>query len=171
MGTPYATLAVALIVLVTSAGACRQQLDGPVPTPIEYGAEALPAGSTTSGVDAVYVRPVGEQCDRLVRLRPDGTALTVERCFVSDVAAWASDAGTWTVEQAGDYAYRDGRLVVRVVEWEPIAAELVLHEWDVSYCATGLQGEERQPPRGPVTVEYELLTGSAPPDAAPCPLG
>ncbi len=165
------TLAVALVVLVTSAGGCRQRLEGPVPTPVEYGAEALPAGSTTAGVDAVYVRPAGEQCHRLLRLQTDGTAFTLERCFASDLDALASDASAWALEQSGDYAYRDGTLLVRVVEWDWLGGEFVFHEWDVTYCTTELSGSEQQSPGTASTVEYELLTGSSPPGAAPCRLG
>jgi hypothetical protein len=171
MTAPYVTLAVALVVLVASAGACRRELDGPVPTPVEYGAAALPDDATASGVDAVYARSFGTECQRLVNLRGDGTALTIEQCGALSLERLASDPDGWALEQSGDYAYRDGTLWVRVVEWDWLAGEFVFHEWDVTYCTTAFSGSEQQTPGDTITAEFELVNGSGPPDAAPCRLG
>jgi hypothetical protein len=166
-------------VLVTSAGACQQDWEGPLPPPDDVGAEPLPVGAVVGGVDAVYAtltdttrlsedgRRYERRCYFLLRLRPDGVAETSDACTTTDdVGAIAAGAEPWTrTLSTGDYAYRDGALYTRLVDWDVIAEELHVSTRETAYCVDGLYGLTYS---GAVGVTAPLVAGAGPPDAARC---
>ena len=166
-------------VLVTSAGACQQDWDGPLPAPDEVGALPFPDGAVVGGLDAVYAtlinttrlpqdgREVLRECYSLLRLRLDGVAETSEACTeTDDIAEPAAAADTWTRRYfVGDYARMDGAITVRMVDWDFIREEFELTESSLEYCLDGLYGRTFS---GDVAVTATLVAGSAPPDAPPC---
>lgn len=166
-------VAAALAVLVTTAGACRQEPDGPPPAPATLGASPFPEGATAGGLAATYARLTreeadGEQCFRILRLSVDGTAAVGNGCSNDGVEALVADEESWVAsDQAGDYAHRDGRVWVRIVEWDALAEEFVLAEAELVSCGTELRlTEEPQPFL--VVHPYRLVTGTPPPGSPRC---
>lgn len=160
-------LAVCCAVFVTSAGACRQQQpDGPLPQPGELATRTFPEGSTRDGVDALYVGRQRPECDELLLLTADGSAHHVSTCRNTD--ALVTDPASWTDDTTGDYAYRDDRLWVRTVAWDPITEAFELTEWAFRHCDGGLRDI---PPDDSFRVpfEYTLVDGTGPPGGGPCP--
>ena len=166
-------------VLVTSAGACQQDWDGPLPPPEEVGALPFPDGAVVGGLDAVYAtlidttrlreggRDVVRKCYSLLRLRPDGVAETSEACTeTDDIAEPAAAADTWARPYfVGDYARLDGLITIRMVDWDFIREEFELSESSPAYCLDGLYGRTFS---GDVAVTATLVAGSSPPDAPHC---
>lgn len=165
---------VAVIVLVTSAGACQRDFDGELSPPDELGAAAFPAGARTDGLTAVYADFTGDgaegtQCHRLHRLEADGTAQAASVCSSEPIDAVAAAVETWERKaEMGDYAFQDGWLWIRTVTWDGLAEELVLTEIDASYCGSELRHERPLTGGGVTDVVLDLVAGAAPPDAVPC---
>jgi hypothetical protein len=170
---------VLVTVLVTSAGACQQDRDGPLPTPDEIGAAPFPDGAVVGGLDAVYAtlvdtvrlredgRPFERQCYSLLRLREDGVAETSQACTTTgDITESAAADATWEQPYfVGDYAVADGMVWTRMVDWDFIVEELELVENTTPYCVDGLYGRTFT---GDVAVTARLVVGDPPPDAPPC---
>lgn len=171
--------AVAIGGVLTSAGACQQDWDGPLPPPEDVGAAPFPDGAVVGGLDAVYAtltdttrlreggRDVVRQCYWLLRLRPDGVADTSTACTEDgDISGPAGAADTWDRRGAvGDYAHGDGVLAVRLVDWDFIVEELELTQWALEYCADGWYGRNSS---GERVVTARLVIGEPPADAPPC---
>ncbi len=156
---------VCCVLLVTSAGMCQPTQDGPLPMPADLATRPFPEGSTRRGLAALYVGRHRPDCDELLLLEADGSAHHVSSC--GDTAALVADPESWTDQTTGDYAYRDDRLWVRTVAWNPITTAFDLTEWTFRICATGLRDI---PPDDSFRVpfEYRLVEGAGPPDAPPC---
>jgi hypothetical protein len=161
---------------VTSAGACQRELEGPLPSPEELGAGRFPEAATVGGLDATYARlareePDGEQCFTLLRVDPAGVARLGTGCSSDGVEALVADEDVWTVqERLGDYAYGGERVWLRIVEWDPLAEEVVLDQVELAACGTELRPTEAPEPFL-VVHPYRLVTGDPPPDAPPCEPG
>lgn len=172
-------LAVCGVIVVTSAGACQQDWDGPLPAPEEIGAAPFPVDAVVGGLDAVYAtlvdttrlreggRDVVRQCYSLLRLRPDGVAETSDACTEDgDIGEPAVAADTWIrTTFVGDYARLGGELTVRMVDWDFISEEFELVEFSVEYCRDGFYGRTSAGDRG---VTTQLVVGDPPPDAPRC---
>lgn len=161
-------VAVCCTVIVTSAGACQQSTaDEPLPQPSDLVTSSFPEGSTTQGVDALYVGRERFECDKVLLLTPDGSAHHVATCG-GDVEPLLTEPASWTDQTTGDYAYRGDMLWIRTVAWDPITEAFELTEWEFRYCAAGLRDI---PPADSFRFpfEYTLVDGSGPPDAPPCP--
>lgn len=170
---------VVVAIVVSSAGACQQEWDGPLPPPDDVGAAPLPEGTTRSGLDAVYAtltdttrlveggRRLEERCYFLLRLRPDGAAETSDVCTTSDdLGAIAVGEEPWTrTLSTGDYGYGGEVLHLRLVSWDVIAEELEVSTGERAYCADGLWGTDF---RGERAVTTRLVAGEPPPDARSC---
>ncbi len=125
-------LLVVCAVLVTTAGACRdEEPDGPPPTPTELSGTAFPDGAETSGVVAVlsqqipYLTNGGKPCYFIVSVSADGSARSGRGC--SDLLGREG--------QVGDYGLIDGRLTVRTVEWGFVEGSYELVEYVFGTCA------------------------------------
>lgn len=169
-------LGVVAAVLVTGAGACNPSHDGPLPSPDEAGAEPLPDGAVTEGLDAVYAQLSdtegdGTRCYHLYRLQPDGEARYANACSKDGPYAAASARGAWSTDPdyayVGDYGYLDGRIWIRLVSWDFIPGDYALSRLERRYCDTELPRIEPPPPN---RTEHPLVlvAGSGPPDAEPC---
>jgi len=151
--------AVAVAVIVATAGACQQEWDGPLPPPDELDARPLP--EQPGGVDAVYAAPTGpgangEQCYRVLTFTSEGRSTQSSTCTAEPVGRVLDSLGDPIA--IGDYSHRDGDVRVRLVSWDPLAEELVLDEFDATLCGAELRA-------GSV---YELVDGAPPPGTPPC---
>ena len=154
-------------VLVSSAGACQRGRPGPVPSPRELGADALPEGSTQRGLDVVYTGRTRPDCTELIALTPDGTAHHRSVCGGDDPSSLVEELQLWADDTSGDYAHRGDRLWVRTVAWDAITEELLVSKWEFETCATGLFDV---PPADSqrVPFEFEVAIGTGPPSETPC---
>lgn len=160
-------LTICCAVIVTSAGACRQATpDGPLPQPSELSTRTYPEGSTRDGIDALYVGRQRPDCDEILLLTSGGSAHHVASC--GDTETFVADPASWIDDSTGDYAYRDDRLWIRTVAWNPITEAFELSEWTFRTCDGGLRDI---PPEDSFRVpfEYTLVDGAGPPTTTPCP--
>lgn len=170
------TVLAAAAVLLSSAGACQQEWEGSLPPPEDLGAAPLPEGTRRDGVEAIYATLAsdggegGTSCYGLLRLSEDGTAGATGICTEEPVADVAASPETWDRDPGlGDYAWRDGILWTRIVEWDWLAEELVLTERVRSYCGTWLTTERERLGGGSELLVADLVAGDPPADVAPCP--
>lgn len=164
-------LGVTLLVPVTAAGACRRDHAGPLPSPDDAGAAPLPSGLSGTGLTATYARLTsdrgdGSRCFHLVRLLPGGHAELGQGCSPDGPEAVAVDEQAWSGQpRSGDYGYASGALALRIVGWDPLAEEIVVEEHTATYCADQLDVRATD---GGAMRTYQLVAGTAPPDAVPC---
>jgi hypothetical protein len=162
-----------VVALTTTAGACQQEYDGELPTPAELGAAPFPTGAIPGDLEAIYARltseePDGTQCFHLIRLSGRGEAQLGQGCSTSGAERIAADQATWSERlHVGDYAFRTGRIWLRVVSWDGLEESLTVDLSEFGVC--GMQLRTLAGAGSTVVVRpYDLVAGAPPSNTPAC---
>jgi hypothetical protein len=147
------SLVVLMLGMLAANASCRLPLSSPAstprPQPTELAGTSFPEDSQPGGLEATFISSAwvagaqNERCHKLLRFLPDGRVLYSNFvCFppTNDTAARVEEIAQWFIPEnndvtRGDYARLDGRVWLRIVEYDHIHETTYLRAFQGVQCS------------------------------------